>query len=282
MDLFPQSGGIFQFGPVNERIRLGPCLEGGGIPAHQVARPEDEGGQRSSGKRVIEKSCRLHGIHNTPLFRLQCGNGRFRLALVVRRPFINIRKGVFFLIGRMTGLLGPDLNIRQILRAALVRQPLSFRILPQKSREIRLVTVDDPSTSVQALSITSPNPVIVRVFSHERLNLSGFVVVKVAEVFAVAAGIILFRAHFRGKQMGIALIRPEHPLQPLLALSAEDRIGQRRVTELDIEQADLLHDIGSVLQIDGIAHLVGRPCVRDRFGVGFLRRLHDPLGLGAV
>ena len=148
MDLFPQSGGIFQFGPVNERIRLVPCLEGSGIPACQVSRPEDEGVQGGAGKRVIEKSCRLHGIHDTPLSRLQCGNGRFRPALIVRRPFFSIRKGTFFLISRMIGLSGPDLNIGQMLRIALVRQPLSFRILPQKSREIRLVTVEDPSTSI--------------------------------------------------------------------------------------------------------------------------------------
>ena len=48
----------------------------------------------------------------------------------------------------MIGLLGPDLNIGQMLRIALVRQPLSFRILPQKSRKIGLVAVDDPSTAV--------------------------------------------------------------------------------------------------------------------------------------
>ena len=193
---------------------------------------------------------------------------------------------------------------------------MPFRILPQKSREIRLVTVDDPHISVQALTITSPNPVIVRVFSHERLNLIGLIVVKVAEVFAVTTEIILFRAHFRDKQMGIALIRPEHPLQPLLALRAEDGVKLCGVTELDIEQADLLHDIGSVLQIDGIAHLIGRLlrcgsafcigprggrgnirpgsfkglalrrlprfCAGDRLRRGCLRPLHDLLGLGAV
>ena len=228
------------------------------MPACQVSRPKDEGVQGGAGKRVIEKARRLHGIHDTPLFRLQCGNGRFRLALVVRRPFINIRKGVFFLIGRMTRLPGPDLNIGQMLRVALVCQPLSFCILPQKNREIRLVTVDDPSTSVQALAITSPNPVIVRVFSHERLNLIGFVVVKIAEVFAVTAGIILFRAHFRDKKMGIALIRPKHPLQALLALDTEDGVCQRGVTELDIKQPNLLHNEGRIFQIDGIAHLIGR------------------------
>ena len=272
MDLFPQSGGIFQFGPVNERIRLVPCLEGGRIPACQVSSAEDKGVQGGIGKRVIEKSCRLHGIHDTPLSRLQCGNGRLRLTLVVRRPFFNIRKRIFF------PLCGKDM---------LDRIPVGLR----KAECDIAVLMDEPRRGDAGLA-------------HLLLQDGGLLR---RDLHPVIGGRDLDLR--TGQECVVPDIRPEHPLQPLLALSAEDGIGQRRVTELDIEQADLLHDISRVLQIDGIAHLIGRLlrcgsafCIGPRCGRGnilpgsfmghALRRLprfcagnkllHDPLGLGAV
>ena len=255
LNLFPQTGGVFQFGPVNERIRLVPCLERNGIPARQVARTEDERGQRRGGKRVIEKTRCLHGVHDTPLFRLQRGNSRFCPALVVCRPFLNIRKRIFF---------PPRTKVsRQFFDCITV-------ILGKTERDIAVI-VDKLRGGNARLTHTV-------IQSGRVQNGNGYLIIG------------SLRCDFGiGKILCVADIRPKKPHKILFVLGAENGIRQRGVTELDIGQTNFLHDKRRIFQIDGIAHLIGRlfhAVLRRRTGtrlcVDFLRLLHYLLRVWTV